>query len=110
MARYIVDSQIDNHEKYYFIREQESQDIVLLPSKYLMHKKRSKLSPNTIRRSAGAISYYEVPGRDYGFSESDADMCAVACPGTCGIGENGGSETVSSDGIGFGGVIGDELL
>ena len=52
----------------------------------------------------------EVPGRDYGFSESDADMCAVACPGTCGIGENGGSETVSSDGIGFGGVIGDELL
>ena len=27
MARYIVDSQIDNHEKYYFIREQESQDI-----------------------------------------------------------------------------------
>ena len=36
MARYIVDSQIDNHEKYYFIREQESQDIVLLPSKYLM--------------------------------------------------------------------------
>ena len=26
MARYIVDSQIDNHEKYYFIREQESQD------------------------------------------------------------------------------------
>ena len=44
MARYIVDSQIDNHEKYYFIREQESQDIVLLPSKYLMHKKRSTLS------------------------------------------------------------------
>ena len=42
MARYIVDSQIDNHEKYYFIREQESQDIVLLPSKYLMHKKRSE--------------------------------------------------------------------
>ena len=34
-------------------------------------------------------------------------MCAVACPGTCGIGENGGSETVSSDGIGFGGVIGE---
>ena len=38
------------------------------------------------------------------------DMCAVTCPRTCGIGENGGSETVSSDGIGFGGVIGDELL
>ena len=37
-------------------------------------------------------------------------LICVACPGTCGIGENGGSETVSSDGIGFGGVIGDELL
>ena len=58
MARYIVDSQMENHEKYYFIREVESQDIVLLPTKYLMHKKRSRLSPNTVRRSAGAISYY----------------------------------------------------
>ena len=37
-------------------------------------------------------------------------MCTVACSVTCGIGENSGSETVSSDGIGFGGVIGDELL
>ena len=43
MARYIVDSQIDNHEKYYFIREQERQDIVLLPSTYLMHNKSQKL-------------------------------------------------------------------
>ena len=58
MAKYIVVLQTENHEKYYVIREQESQDIVLLPSKYLMHKKRSRLSPNTIRRSAGAISYY----------------------------------------------------
>lgn len=58
MAKYIVDLQTENHEKYYFIRERESQDIVLLPSKYLMHQKRSRLSPNTIRRSAGAISYY----------------------------------------------------
>lgn len=38
-----------------------------------MHKKRSKLSPNTIRRSAGAISYYrrafEVPGPPDGGGE-----------------------------------------
>lgn len=58
MARYIVATQTENHEKYYFIREQESRDIVLWPSKYLMHKKRSNLSPNTIKRSAGAITYY----------------------------------------------------
>ena len=32
--------------------------IHLLPSKYLMHKKRSKISPNTIQRSAFALSYY----------------------------------------------------
>ena len=58
MARYIVATQTEHHEKYYFFRELESQDIILFPTKYLMHKKRARLSPNTIRRSAGAISYY----------------------------------------------------
>ena len=58
MAQYVVDMQTEKQEKFYFIREKESMDIVLLPSKYLMHKKRSKISPNTIRRSAFALSYY----------------------------------------------------
>lgn len=58
MTHYKVDMQRDKHGKYFFIREQESADIVLLPSKYLMHKKRSNKSPNTIRKSAFAISYY----------------------------------------------------
>lgn len=58
MAKYIVEMQMDKQEKFYFIRENESGDIVYLPSKYLMHKKRSKISPNTIRRSAFALSYY----------------------------------------------------
>lgn len=58
MAHYIPDKLKDKNEKYYFIRELESQDIVRLPSKYLMHMKKSKLSPNTIQRSAGSISYY----------------------------------------------------
>ena len=58
MAKYIMDMQIDKKEEFYFIREKESHDIVYLPSKYLMHKKRSKLSPNTIRRSAFILSYY----------------------------------------------------
>ena len=58
MAQYVVDMQMEKQEKFYFIREKESMDIVLLPSKYLMHKKRSRISPNTIRRSAFALSYY----------------------------------------------------
>lgn len=39
MAKYIVEMQKDKQEKFYFIRENESGDIVYLPSKYLMHKK-----------------------------------------------------------------------
>ena len=58
MAQFVVDMQMEKQEKFYFIREKESMDIVLLPSKYLMHKKRSRISPNTIRRSAFALSYY----------------------------------------------------
>jgi len=45
MAQYVVGMQTEKKEKFYFIREKESMDIVLLPSKYLMHKKRSKISP-----------------------------------------------------------------
>ena len=41
MAKYIVEMQMDKQEKFYFIRENESGDIVYLPSKYLMHKKMS---------------------------------------------------------------------
>ena len=58
MAQYVVDMQAEKQEKYYFIREKESMDIVLLPSRYLMHKKRSGVSPNTNRRSAFALVYY----------------------------------------------------
>ncbi|MDO4276630.1 MAG: tyrosine-type recombinase/integrase [Eubacteriales bacterium] len=58
MARYEVGLQVEKHKKYYFIREIESCAIVQLPSKYLMHKMRSNISPNTNRRSAFAISYY----------------------------------------------------
>ena len=49
MAKYIVEMQMDKQEKFYFIRENESGDIVYLPSKYLMHKNRSKISPNNIQ-------------------------------------------------------------
>mgnify|MGYP000161050128 CR=1 FL=1 len=52
MAKYIVEMQMDKQEKFYFIRENESGDIVYLPSKYLMHKKRSRYH---------RIPYKEVP-------------------------------------------------
>lgn len=58
MAQYEVGLQLEKHKKYYFIRELETRAIVQLPSKYLMHKMRSNISPNTNRRSAFAISYY----------------------------------------------------
>lgn len=58
MEQYIVEMQEEKHEKFYFIREIESMNIVLLPSKYLMHKKRSHLSPNTLKEKAFALSYY----------------------------------------------------
>ena len=35
MARYIVDSQIDNHEKYYFIRKGQTTRLSLNP--FLVH-------------------------------------------------------------------------
>ena len=58
MRRYQVGMQRDAAVKYYFIRDMETLDIVLLPTKYLTHMARANRSPNTIRRSAFAICYY----------------------------------------------------
>ena len=40
MAKYIVEMQMDKQEKFYFIRENESGDIVYLPSKYHWNQNR----------------------------------------------------------------------
>ncbi len=37
MEHFIVDMQTEKSKKYYFIREEVSQEIVLLPSKLVMH-------------------------------------------------------------------------
>lgn len=68
MKRYQVDMQRDAAVKYYFIRDMETLDIVLLPTKYLTHMTRANRSPNTIRRSAFAICYYleYMDGRQMG--------------------------------------------
>ena len=52
MKRYKVETQKEGSIRYFFIRDMESLEIVLLPSKYLMHQVRANRSPNTIRRNA----------------------------------------------------------
>lgn len=58
MRRYKVEMQRDASVKYYFIRDLETLDIVLFPTRYLTHMTKANRSPNTIRRSAFAICYY----------------------------------------------------
>ena len=58
MRRYELETEREGSAVYFFIRDIGTLDIVLLPTKYLMHKIRSKCSPNTIRRSALSILYY----------------------------------------------------
>ena len=58
MKRYKVETQKEGSIRYFFIRDMESLEIVLLPSKYLMHQVRANRSPNTIRRNAFALAYY----------------------------------------------------
>ena len=58
MKRYKVETQREGSVKYFFIRDMESLEIVLLPSKYLMHQVRANRSPSTIRRNAFALAYY----------------------------------------------------
>lgn len=49
MKRYEVEKQKDGITTYFFIRDMETLDIVLLPTKYLMHKIRARHSPNTVQ-------------------------------------------------------------
>lgn len=58
MRRYAVGTIAEGATKYFYIRDDETMDVVLLPSKYLKHKTRSYRSPNTVKRAAFAICYY----------------------------------------------------
>lgn len=51
MEHFIVDMQTEKSKKYYFIREEVSQEIVLLPSQYLMHKMRRKVRQTPSREA-----------------------------------------------------------
>lgn len=58
MKRYKVGVQKDGSRKYYFIRDMETFELSLYPTKYLTHMTRANRSPNTVRRSAFAVCYY----------------------------------------------------
>lgn len=58
MRQYAVGTIAEGATKYFYIRDCETMDVVLLPSKYLKHKVKSNRSPNTVRRAAFAICYY----------------------------------------------------
>lgn len=58
MKRYTVETAEEGRKKYFYIMDCDTLEIEPLSSKYLVHKIKSNRSPNTIRRSAFAISYY----------------------------------------------------
>lgn len=58
MKRYAVEMVRDANVKYYYIRNLETMEIELLPTKFLTHKTRANESPNTVCRMARSICYY----------------------------------------------------
>lgn len=49
MRQYVVENLTDNGVRYFFIRDCETLDMVLLPTKYLKHKTMMNHSPNTVK-------------------------------------------------------------
>ncbi len=58
MNRYTVDFITEKRQKLYYIQDDETLDIALLPTKYLKHKADANRSPNTVRRIALSLCYY----------------------------------------------------
>lgn len=58
MKRYTVETAPEGTRKYFYIMDCETLEIALLPSKYLKHKIKSNLSPNTVKRYAFSLCYY----------------------------------------------------
>lgn len=72
MKRYTVKYATEGKQKFYYIQDSETLDIVLLPSKFLKHKIESNRSPNTVRRIALSLCYY----LEY-IAENDLDIMDV---------------------------------
>ena len=58
MARYAVEHIWEGKQEYFLIRDHQSWQMVLLPSKYLTHLIRANRSPNTVSRRAKSIRFY----------------------------------------------------
>ncbi len=58
MKRYTVEFVMERKQKLYYIQDDETLDIALIPTKYLKHKTDANRSPNTVRRIALSICYY----------------------------------------------------
>lgn len=58
MTRYQVRMFTQGSKKYYYLLDDETLDIVPLPSKYLKFKTESGRSPSTVQHAAFAICYY----------------------------------------------------
>ena len=103
MRRYEVETLSEGKVKYFFIRDCDTMEIVLLPSKYLKHKIKANRSPNTVKRAAFAICYYleylkEIPMEpeqvyELNF-ESQNDHFTGMPTETQGNGQNEGARTI----------------
>ena len=58
MRAYEVEMIRDGKVKYFFIRNMETMEIELLPTRFLTHKTRAQESPNTVGSLARSICYY----------------------------------------------------
>ena len=57
MRAYEVEMIRDGKVKYFFIRNMETMEIELLPTRFLTHKTRAQESPNTVGSLARSILY-----------------------------------------------------
>ena len=76
MKRYTVETAAEGATKYFYIMDGETLEIALLPSKYLKHKIKANLSPNTVKRYAFSLCCY----MEY-LAEKELEVPAV-----CGMG------------------------
>lgn len=58
MKRYTVRLLEEGRKKYYYILDNDTFQLVLLPTKYLKYKVDVERSPNTVKRFALSLSYY----------------------------------------------------
>lgn len=75
MRAYEVEMIRDGKVKYFFIRNRETMEIELLPTRFLTHKTRAQESPNTVGSLARSICYYMnfCDDRQMGFT----DVCQM---------------------------------